>query len=242
MCTVTFVPNSRTVLLTSSRDEQNARAAAALPDIVQYTSGRILYPADGRAGGTWIACHENGNAMVLLNGGFHKHELQPPYRKSRGLVFLEIFDHSTPSENFSRVSLDNIEPFTLVIWEQGLLTEARWDGKKKHVSQLDASIPHIWSSVTLYDAGVRSKRETWFANWLSHTPTPSQQDVLRFHHFGVDGDAANNLLMSRNGLLQTVSITSILLSENTSEMHYRDLLAGLTSVHEWPKSSAAILS
>jgi hypothetical protein len=37
---------------------------------MQLSMQRITYPKDADAGGTWIAKHENGNAVVLLNGGF----------------------------------------------------------------------------------------------------------------------------------------------------------------------------
>ncbi|MEJ0104485.1 MAG: hypothetical protein WDO19_18810 [Bacteroidota bacterium] len=36
------------------------------------------FPKDGNAGGTWFAVHENGNVIVLLNGGFKFHESAPP--------------------------------------------------------------------------------------------------------------------------------------------------------------------
>ncbi len=242
MCTVTFLPNGKSPFLTSNRDEQTLRQAASLPEIVPFSSGRMLYPADGKAGGTWIACHENGNAMVLLNGGFEKHIPKPPYRKSRGLIFLDIFDHARPSENFSFVPLDAIEPFTLVIWDSTGLTETRWDGEHKFVTTLDAGQAHIWSSVTLYDDAVRKKREDWFAVWLSQHTEPSMQDIMRFHQFDGNGDTTNGILMNRDGLLQTVSITSIALSDNMSKMYYRDITAGLTSVHEWAKSSSIMLS
>jgi hypothetical protein len=237
MCTVTFIPNGSNPFLTSNRDEQSLRQAAALPEIVKRSSGRILYPADGKAGGTWIACHENGNVMVLLNGAFQKHIPEATYRKSRGLIFLDIFDHASPSENFSLVPLKDIEPFTLVIYDHAGLTEARWDGDRKFTRPLDATQPYIWSSVTLYDETVRKKREEWFALWRLKVPEPSVHDVLRFHQFAGQGDATNDLVINRNGLLQTISITAITLSAHMNTMYYRDLAAGLTSVHEWPKSS-----
>ena len=91
MCTVTFLPVGNTLYLTSNRDEAAARKIADAPQIVPFSAGNILFPKDSEAGGTWVATHENGNAMVLLNGAFVKHQHNPPYRKSRGLIFLEVF-------------------------------------------------------------------------------------------------------------------------------------------------------
>ncbi len=234
MCTLTFIPAGATRYLTSNRDEQTARATASLPEVAHLANGRALYPVDGKAGGTWIACHEVGNAMVLLNGAFQKHKHQPPYRTSRGLIFLQIFSHDCPDVGFEITDLSGVEPFTLVIVTQQRLVEARWDGREKFMVALDTTQPHIWSSATLYDDEVRQRREAWFEQWLEKHPQPAARDIRSFHEFAGDGDAANDLRMNRAGLLQTVSITGITLGPRKTEMHYRDLRAGLTSVHEWP--------
>ena len=84
MCTVTYIPTKEHVYLTSNRDEKNWRTDALAPEVYEFSSGKIIYPKDGDAGGTWIAAHENGNVVVFLNGGFVAHTPAPPYRKSRG--------------------------------------------------------------------------------------------------------------------------------------------------------------
>src|ERR1043165_8417400 len=86
MCTVTFIPTKDGICLTSNRDEHYTRGKAIKPRKVND----ITFPADKDAGGTWIALKENGDAGVLLNGAFEKPLPAPSYRKSRGLVFLEI--------------------------------------------------------------------------------------------------------------------------------------------------------
>src|SRR6185295_19041785 len=107
-------------------------------------------PKDGDAGGTWMAIHENGNAIVFLNGGFTSHTPQPPYRKSRGLILLDLIESTAAYHSFMAINLNNIEPFTAIIWDDGHLFECRWNGRKYH-KQLDPLQPHIWSSATLYD-------------------------------------------------------------------------------------------
>ena len=84
MCTVTFIPARQRIYLTSNRDEKNWRTDALPPAVYPAGSGQMMYPKDGDAGGTWIAAHDNGNAIVFLNGGMEAHNPQPPYRKSRG--------------------------------------------------------------------------------------------------------------------------------------------------------------
>jgi hypothetical protein len=223
MCTVTFIPAGDKIYITSNRDEKQWRSPAFPPAIYPYASGKLLFPKDGDAGGTWIAAHENGNAMVFLNGGFVRHIPRPPYRKSRGLVLLDLLDSINPLLGFKMASLQQIEPFTAVIWNAWQLYECRWDGEKKHTTELPAVEPHIWSSVTLYEEAVIAKRTHWFREWLTRHSQPEHSDILHFHQFTGDGDAHNDLLMDRNGQVFTVSVTQLTLTGERSGIHYLDL-------------------
>lgn len=223
MCTVTYIPVKDSVFLTSNRDEKNWRTRALAPAVYELSSGKLLYPKDGDAGGTWIALHENGNVVVFLNGGFVTHTPQPPYRKSRGLILLDLIDHPTPYNCFLAINLNNIEPFTAVVLDNGHLFECRWDGRQKHYKQLDTSSPHIWSSATLYSPEIVEKRNSWFEEWIIKNPQPSQDDILHFHQFTGDGDCHNDLKMNRNGKVFTVSVTSVAISNSSRSMKYVDL-------------------
>ena len=223
MCTVTFIPVRDKFFITSNRDVKNSRKQAVPPGVYEFESGKIIFPRDGDAGGTWISLHENGNAGVLLNGAFEKHSPQPPYRISRGHILLYVIASESPVRRFDRLDLDRIEPFTLVIIEKGDLYECRWDGSKKHCRQLRNYRHYIWSSATLYDDDVIKKREQWFASFLNKNPNPTQDDILHFHHFAGDGDKTNDLQMERSGKYSTVSVTSILLTADRGSMKYLDL-------------------
>jgi len=233
MCTVTYLPLQDSILLTSNRDEHTQRATALLPETYVYKTGKILFPKDAKASGTWIALHVNGNAMVLLNGAFRKHASLPSYRKSRGLIFLDIFDSAEPAHTFESINLSGIEPFTLVIWYNHTLWETRWDGYKKYITQLPADLPHIWSSVTLYDDEVIARRKMWFTSWLKETSYKTAENIRLFHEFAGDGDDSINLRMNRNGILQTVSITGIEIMPTKAIMHYKDIMGNVVSVNEW---------
>src|ERR1700730_2005352 len=208
MCTVTFIPSKHNIFLTSNHYEKHWRSAACQPESYTFKTGKIIFPKDGDAGGTWFAVHENGSAVVFLNGGFIKHIPRPPYRKSRGLVLLDLVDSVSPCNSFSEIDLNEIEPFTAVIWSEGKLHECRWDGKQKHHLELPVDIPQIWSSVTLYDQEVITKRRNWFIKWLEKNLHPTQNEILQFHQFTGDGDAHNDLLMNRDDKVFTVSMTS----------------------------------
>ena len=223
MCTVTFIPAKDRYYITSNRDEKSGRKQALPPATYCYDDITLVYPKDADAGGTWIALHNNGNAAVLLNGAFIAHVSQPPYKKSRGLIFLDIISGDMPVEKFQRIDLTNIEPFTLVVFENDSLNECRWDGSRKYHKQLNKNQHHIWSSATLYNEEIVKKREQWFAKWLKENPTPSMQDILHFHQFAGEGDTQNDLLMNRGNNMLTVSVTGIEFNDERATMHYIDL-------------------
>lgn len=225
MCTVSFIPLGKKVLICSNRDEKSTRAIAYKPAMVQTKSGsRLIFPKDPDSGGTWIALKETGDVAILLNGAFENHIPEYPYRRSRGLIFLDIFESKDPIHSFNTLLLNKIEPFTLVLFIQGVLHICRWNGWNKYIEQLDERLAHIWSSVTLYDLPTREKRAKWFAQWLERNTSPTILDLLSFHQFAGDGNHSTDLLMNRDNKLYTVSITGIVTGDNELEMHYLDLL------------------
>jgi hypothetical protein len=229
MCTVTFIPVRGNYFITSSRDENPAREAASAPSLQVVMGKKMIFPRDERAGGTWIALKENGDAAVLLNGAFIKHVPQLPYRKSRGLLLPEILSDDYPSLRFFKMNLQGIEPFTLILFEKKSLFEFRWDGFEKFGKQLPAYRPHIWSSSTLYDGLVIKKRENWFLSFLNRVANPTQLDIINFHRNGGDEDIRNNIRMNRDGKICTMSITGIHLTDDCGFMKYLDLAFDKTS-------------
>ncbi|HEY6975220.1 MAG TPA: NRDE family protein [Chitinophagaceae bacterium] len=223
MCTVTYIPAGEKKFITSNRDEKTFRKKALPPQSYLHDGIRLIYPKDSEAGGSWIALNENGNVAVLLNGGFEKHISEPPYKKSRGLVFLDIIKHTSPAKYFLNVDLLKIEPFTVIIFEQHKLFECRWTGVEKICKELDQLKPHIWSSVTLYNEDIRRQREQWFEQWLNKHPYPDEKDILQFHQFAGDGNKSTDLVMKRGELYHTVSITSIELESKSRRICYCDL-------------------
>ncbi len=222
MCTVTFIPVNNKFFITSNRDEKSLRKQAIAPALYKMKTGNIIFPKDANAGGTWFAAHENGNAVIFLNGALKKHNSIPLYKKSRGLILLDLIDSDNPYQKFLSENFINIEPFTAIIFCEQQLFECRWDGKGKFYKHLEENIPHIWSSVTLYDDAVINKRERWFAEWLQKNPLPTQEDILSFHQFTGDGDKRNDLLMNRDGETYTVSITSLESGADTGVLKYLD--------------------
>lgn len=223
MCTVTYLPSEDGIFLTSNRDEKHFRSNALSPHTYHGPSGTILYPRDPDGGGTWIAVRENRHAIVFLNGGFEAHTPEPPYRRSRGMILLDLISCEQPATAFLELPLDRIEPFTAVIWENGQLYTCVWDGKEKHRTAHDPAVPRIWSSSTLYNKEVREKRASWFDAWINTHPVFGLEQIMDFHRFTGDGDTHNDLLMNRNGEVFTVSITGVEIGSTACRMVYLDL-------------------
>ena len=155
MCTVSFVQTALGIVITSNRDEQVLRSAE-FPQTHIRNNKKITYPKDPKAGGTWFAlAHEAGRVVVLLNGAEHKHARATSYRKSRGMVLLDLISaDETISSNWQTYVLLDIEPFTVVVFENQTLYQLRWDGSQKSEVTLPTSQPYIWSSATLYSPEV----------------------------------------------------------------------------------------
>ena len=230
MCTVSFIPLKDAVQITSNRDEKSTRLPAYPPATYHTGTGLTAFPKDADAGGTWIAMHQHGRIVVLLNGGFISHRHTPPYRRSRGLILLDLIGVDDPAFHFSDLDLIGIEPFTTIIWANEKLFECRWDGVDRHIQEQDPSLPRIWSSSTLYDASVTRKRESWFREWIIRDPQPSVGEIIRFHTSAGDGDPHNDLLMDRDGALGTVSITTIAIRRDAGSMTYHDIRSG--TIHD----------
>lgn len=229
MCTVTYIPAKNSCILTSNRDEKYGRKRAIEPLVYEINGKKLIYPRDGDAGGSWIALHENGNAAVLLNGAFNNHVSSPPYRQSRGTIFLQIIAAENPGRSFEQIDLDLIEPFTLVLLQEQGLLECRWDGSRKHRPPLNKEVPHLWSSATLYSNDLIEKRKAWFSEFLRSNQNPTQQDILNFHQLQGDGAQKPRLLMADGGPCTTISVTSIMLTKDRGSMKYLDLQANIHS-------------
>lgn len=224
MCTVSFINSSETVIITSNRDEKVLRPSAIPPKSYTCNGKNIMYPKDPKAGGTWFVVDANGTVLVLLNGGIVKHEHQFLYRKSRGLIALDIICSTSPKDFWHEINLEDIEPFTLVLYQDKKLYELIWDGLIKRASQLDETKNHIWSSVTLYPEEIRKKRSSWFANFLKDKKEITALDMLGFHKNTEGDDSENGLIINRENTLKTLSITQVIVSQNKSIIDYHDLV------------------
>lgn len=230
MCTVSFVKTADKIIITSNRDEKIIRPNAIPPQSYKVNGKNVIYPKDPKAGGTWYVVDENGTVLVLLNGANEKHTVKLPYRKSRGLIVLELIGQESPKDFWSVINLENIEPFTLVLFQNETLFQLRWNGMVKETTLLDTNKNHIWSSATLYPQAVREKRANWFYTFMDVTPAVSETELLHFHRYTEETNQENGLVINRNDEMKTVSITQSVIEKNKVAILHYDLIAHKESV------------
>lgn len=221
MCTVTFVPNKSGFILTSNRDETTLRGRALPPNEYDGKFKKLVYPRDPKANGTWIV-HDNVNIAILLNGAEEKHHHRDNYRKSRGLILLDIFDSINPIDNWYGIELNNIEPFTVVLFFNDKLYQLQWNETSKTIKELAITEAHIWSSSTLYSREIREHRKKIFENHLKES-NYTAEEILDFHQFKDEQNDNNTIVIKRNEHLKTVSITQFKIKNNQSDFIYIDL-------------------
>lgn len=229
MCTVSFVASNGKTIITSNRDEKVIRPAAIEPQNYLINNKNIIFPKDPKAGGTWFAVDESGTILVLLNGASAKYTVKSSYRKSRGLIVLDIISNLSPKDFWQELNLENIEPFTLVLFQDNELFQLQWNGKDKDCITLDSKKNHVWSSVTLYSKEIRENRTDWFHSFLSQNfgtnAIVSETEMLHFHRHTEEENQENGLVINRNNELKTVSITQSVTEMNKVAILHCDLIA-----------------
>lgn len=224
MCTLTYLPTPSGFIFTHNRDERMDRPTSREFRQKHLGTQTLYYPEDLEAHGSWIAFSNRGVAACLLNGGSKTYVRKVPYRKSRGLVVLESFQYHSVKDFHNNYDFSGIEPFTLLIKSSKEFCKITHDEDETSLTLLNPNNTHIWSSTTLYTKDVREKRKKWFEAWLSKKPELNPDNIRAFHNSAGDGDTENDLVMSRWGILKTLSITQISVEEQTAYLVYQDFV------------------
>ncbi|MEZ4800996.1 MAG: hypothetical protein R2809_14735 [Flavobacteriales bacterium] len=158
-----------------------------------------------------------------MNGARDKHISKSYYRKSRGLILLELAASKDFEEDWKQIDLIDIEPFTIVTYRNGLLLRLIWDGEKRLDESLSLYEPQIWSSATLYSPDVAELRKSWF-NEFYQGRVLSPKDLFDFHTKTKVEDPEIGLIINRDDKIRTNSVTQFVLSKNKFELSYLDIL------------------
>lgn len=224
MCTVSFVKVNDKVIITSNRDEKVLRPSAVEPQYYLVNHKKVLFPKDNKAGGTWYAVDEQSNVLVLLNGAEERHTVKERYRKSRGLIVLDLIGSNSPIAAWETIGLVGIEPFTVVLFENQKLYQLRWNEITKEKKELDTDKAHIWSSSTLYSPAIQFQRALWFHAFMNTNLAVNEKELLHFHRYTEAENKEHGLVINRNDTLKTLSITQTIIESNKVTNHYADLI------------------
>jgi uncharacterized protein with NRDE domain len=227
MCTVSFIPLTRDgFVFTSNRDEDPARAATVLQEL--FVGEKSLYfPQDTQAKGSWFVFSNTNQFVCILNGAFNPHLSEGTYKMSRGKMALEFFEYKNYQTFVNNFEFEGMEPFTFIVFDQGILTELRWDELKLHIKELSNSEIHLWSSSTLYPVTWQIDRQEQLIKWLSQG-VRSQEEVMDFHkvQFPFKRDALVEIYGSgvpEELPVQTLSVSSIKGNQAVFDFQYKQI-------------------
>ena len=222
MCTLTFVPLESGPVITANRDESPLRNAHSLSSYYSALGEEYFIAEEPLRGGTNIAIGRNKRTAVLLNGAFHRHDMNKTYGLSRGIVVLKSLDDADLFAFADRFDFDSIQPFTLVHFAD-TIQEIRWDGNTIHRIEFDTDRPRLWASAQMYTPEVIARRQQWFDAFLAKGEL-DPESIADFHLHAGDGDPANDLVMHRGGVVQTVSVTQVFTDNDSRKIRHWDLV------------------
>ena len=194
-----------------NRDEQRCRAQALPPRL--NTDLSAIYPIDPVGNGTWLAVHQSGLSLALLN--FYQAEKKAAVGQfiSRGELILTLLKRpDRVIETLQKLPLSRYQPFQLCFFPVDLCrTNKRiicfqWNGK--HLLEVVQSLPITSSSVD-YEQ-VYQARKLQFAGLVA-TEDPTTAQFLQFHQ-SQQTEGKLSVQMSRKDA-QTVSFSHICVSE-----------------------------
>lgn len=212
MCIVSiFSKKNGDFILTHNRDESHLRPTSKEVSTQKIHQQIYTSPNDLVSGGTWIF-HSEKYVACILNGEYVKHSHQPPYRKSRGLVLLDILKHSDFDTFFIEENFDKIEPFTMIVVDRSSLKKniLVWDGKEKHLENVSDLNLIVRSSSPLYNTSEKSAHQAKFEQLNQPTPTT----IFQLHQ------ELKMLPNDRFPTVQTTSITQIIQEQNEIQLQF----------------------
>jgi len=213
MCTLTYRLTEQGYQLFFNRDEQRTRPQAIQPTV--NTLLNAIYPIDPSGGGTWIAAHQSGVSLALLN--YYQAQIDPSLKSftSRGVIIPHLLAHYEDiHKQLMGMDLSVFQAFQLCVFasdlsaQKGKQTQATqyvWDGRKLTYSTLavESALP-ITSSGVDYPT-VLAARQQQFNIMISEQSTTS--DYVAYHnHQGESGKCS--VKMFRDDA-HTVSFTQI---------------------------------
>lgn len=222
MCTLTYMPTRKGFIFTHTRDESPGRPASKKLQERSTNSGKMHFPQDLQAHGTWMALGNN-RAACILNGGSKPYPPKDKYPVSRGNIIPSLFEHNSTQAFYDQHNFAPYEPFTLIVREGQQLFQLIHDPDQNELIAHNYAEVNIWSSTKLYPPEERQKRQEQFYNWLAQNPKPAAAEIKDFHLRGQENENSPGFRIKVKGLIETVSLTQIEVTESESSIFYQHL-------------------
>ncbi|TEW54607.1 hypothetical protein E2R68_07855 [Psychromonas sp. RZ22] len=214
MCTLTYRLTEQGYQLFFNRDENKLRSQAIPPTV--NSSLKAIYPIDPNGGGTWIAVHESGVSLALLN--YYQAQVDPNLNifTSRGVIIPRLLENvNNIHEYLMKMDFRHFQAFQLCVFanklsakqsKSELAWQYTWDGKKLTYVTLSAeySLP-LTSSGVDYE-NVYASRKQQFKKMITGQQTTTADYIAYHQHQGPSGKCS--VKMYREDA-QTVSFTMI---------------------------------
>jgi hypothetical protein len=212
MCTLTYRLTESGYELFFNRDEQRSRAQAVIPRLDNELNA--IYPIDPIGKGTWLAVHQSGLSLALLNYyQAEKKALQGEF-KSRGEIILSLLKNTDNIfEAINCLPLKDYQPFQLCVFlpdfslNNNKLYSFQWDGIC--LNEVNNTLP-ITSSGVDYERVYQARKNTF--HQLMKKQLPSTETFINYHQSQQE-DGALSVNMSREDA-HTVSFSQITVNKN----------------------------
>jgi uncharacterized protein with NRDE domain len=216
MCILSIVKSEDRIVITSNRDEQRTRKNSLSPEIIDLGERKAIMARDAQAQGTWLLSDNLGRTAILLNGAFESHIPNPPYRESRGIILVNLFQEENFKSAFLFYNLENIEPFQVIYLDREQAFQSVWDGKQKHLFAVDLSTPQVFFSPTLYTQEQQEEKRNHFLKTLAEIHSIDSNQLLEIHSNQNIHSLDVNFFMSREHQT-TKSISQVELNSTQSK-------------------------
>ncbi|MEH6452763.1 MAG: NRDE family protein, partial [Psychromonas sp.] len=220
MCTLTYLLTDTGYELFFNRDELRSRQQAIAPLLNNQL--KTIYPIDPVGKGTWLAVHESGLSLALLNFYHAQQDASGEYL-SRGKIIVSLMkDPNNVINNLNKMDFSEYLPFQLCIFTQDLSLNKdkvrmfQWTGSL--LQEVEVTLP-ITSSSVAYPV-VYKQRQVRFSE-LVNSSMPTREQLIAYHD-SQETDTKLSVRMSRPDA-QTVSFSHIIVDQKI-HFHYHDYI------------------
>lgn len=231
MCTSLIYRNPERKLLGLgfNRDESIKRKPADPPHIYEENGIKVLAPADGDQGGTWIGINSDGEIYALLN--LYEAQLKLiQYPTSRGFLVRRLLEKKYSISEINEKSLEKYYPFRLVRAGAEKTEIFSWNGEYTETWEDSSEWLVLGSSFMLGAEAEKIRRQNFEENYKNqHTDFFSAAAAFLTSHLPEKGPKSP--CMHRRDA-HTVSQTLILKSEKETVMKYKSMQPCETEVFE----------